>query len=177
MDHVQSDCLVVADGFVSCSRVVCRICYRSGRGKVCVTGLGFFFSIYICDGSFLPDMEPGMEIDWMLLWFARRLSFPRPGPLRQGRNGPLTPRFCPRCIPTTRPQRWGYEICTSRVGDVMFPILSCDFWSIIGGHRGQHSYSKNNPNRVFSSITPINCHQCRPIRRATPRETSPLTTQ
>ena len=96
MDHVQSDCLVVADGFVSCSRVVCRICYRSGRGKVCVTGLGFFFSIYICDGSFLPDMEPGMEIDWMLLWFARRPPFSSaPGLCAGGATALLRPHPVP----------------------------------------------------------------------------------
>jgi hypothetical protein len=64
----------------------------------------------------------------MFLWFARRLPFPRPGASApKGRNGPLTPRSCPRCAPQNRRQRWGYEICMGKVGDSISPTFSCDF--------------------------------------------------
>jgi hypothetical protein len=36
-----------------------------------------------------------MEVDAMLLRFARRLPSSRPGPLRQGRNGSVTPHPVP----------------------------------------------------------------------------------
>ena len=39
---------------------------------------------------FWPGMEVDMELNLMLLSFARQLPFSRPGPLRRGRGGPLT---------------------------------------------------------------------------------------
>ena len=36
-----------------------------------------------------------MELNLMLLSFARQLPFSRPGPLRRGRGGPLTPHPVP----------------------------------------------------------------------------------
>ena len=79
-----------------CSWVVRRICFWSGRGRACVTGLGFFsLSIYMTDLIFLPgmevDMEPGIELDSMLLWLARSLPFSPPRGLCAGGATALLP--------------------------------------------------------------------------------------